>query len=699
MTDAELVELTRGGESKAYAGLVERHRAALQRLCLRVTGNRPDAEELAHDAFVEGYLKLAQLRDPEKFLPWLRALALNLCRAWYRRRQREAPEPREEELAAAPETPEDRSRAVRRGIGRLSRGHRLALLLHYWEGLSYAEVAQFLDVPVGTVMSRLHRARRELQDRMLEPEEEDGMEEVDDEQFTREVQAEIAVLLRLFREQPEARERLQVILQRSPERLPALVREADGPTRANLALLLRRLGRGAREALLGAALSRDRALREPARDVLKQYVALPRSGDGPAVRMAAGQVYLLLEALPAEPGTEEEVVDLLLEWLDSAPQEETRLLLVNLLLCYPEQAWPRLRERFWSALPAELSRGETLFALCRYGVRFGAELVAPLRDGNAARKTRALAGAEALARSLAESAALPPEHSESQWRQEARFRRKWPAVLPTQRDTNTAAALADACAELARNPDPALRESAVRTLGVLGAAAHVSTLLEAGRDPVVGVRTAALRALGETGSPGAVALLRETAWDTTNPAAPTAVEMLGRLRVMEAEPWLCALLDPQTPAPAETGTPFRRAAVFALAELGTENARDRLVTVGRFGDPELREAVGRALHRLRPRRAASGPGVVTARLREGAPPPAFSIAPDAAIRALPELRPYKEGELTRLLARTCSDYSSTRRYLVDLGLMTREAGQYTLTPTGEAIWRVEQFVEARYMGC
>jgi RNA polymerase sigma-70 factor, ECF subfamily len=79
MEDSELVQAVRAGDREAFGRLVERYQAAIYRLCLRVTGNIPDAEELAHDSFVEAYLKLSQLRDPEMFAPWLKTVALNLC--------------------------------------------------------------------------------------------------------------------------------------------------------------------------------------------------------------------------------------------------------------------------------------------------------------------------------------------------------------------------------------------------------------------------------------------------------------------------------------------------------------------------------------------------------------------------------------------------------------------------------------------
>src|SRR5438067_935784 len=87
--NSELVERVRAGEREAYGQLVERCQGLIYQLCYGVTGNPSDAEELAHETFVEAYLKLPQLRDPQRFAPWLKTLALNLCRMWYRQRRRE----------------------------------------------------------------------------------------------------------------------------------------------------------------------------------------------------------------------------------------------------------------------------------------------------------------------------------------------------------------------------------------------------------------------------------------------------------------------------------------------------------------------------------------------------------------------------------------------------------------------------------
>src|SRR5437016_5963758 len=86
--DRELVERVLAGEREAYGRLVERCPGLIYHLCYGVTGNPSDAEELAHETFVEAYVKLPQLRDPQRFAPWLKTLALNLCPMCFRQRRR-----------------------------------------------------------------------------------------------------------------------------------------------------------------------------------------------------------------------------------------------------------------------------------------------------------------------------------------------------------------------------------------------------------------------------------------------------------------------------------------------------------------------------------------------------------------------------------------------------------------------------------
>jgi HEAT repeats/Uncharacterized protein conserved in bacteria (DUF2087) len=279
---------------------------------------------------------------------------------------------------------------------------------------------------------------------------------------------------------------------------------------------------------------------------------------------------------------------------------------------------------------------------------------------------------------------------------EARFRWKWAPPRKGDRDPQVLEALAACLAAFLEEERDELREGALRVLGLLKAGAYRESIEAQVRHDHPATRRAALRALAEIGDVRAAPLLLEVARDDDTAAQREAIHALGRLRVAEAEPQLTALLEHPDP---QVG----RAAVFALGDLGGEAAHARLRELGaRSGS--LREAAARALHAANPlhRTPPGGPTPESVPERpkrmveiiRGDAQPPFYIALDAALRALPAVQPYDEGTLSRRVGAVCVDWASTRRQLVEEGLMRREGGIYRFTELGEAVWRVEQFIRA-----
>jgi hypothetical protein len=613
---------------------------------------------------------------------------------WYRQRQRDALADRDEPVS--PETKEAPQRHARMltGLTRLKPSHRLVLLLHYWEGLSYEEVAAFLDVPVGTVMSRLHRARQELR-RLLEEDDMDDDEVVPDEQFRREVEAEISVLLGALDEKPEARERLSLLLRRSPERFVELIRQAENEeVLYDLAVLLRRLGRPAVEVVLSCWQASDPVLQDRALTLLRSALVGRRSSRTglPAAQIARIEAYLLLDALFNAAMSAERKADLLVELLNCGTDEKTLVLLTNALLCYPDEAFGRLMERFWQAeKPEALHRWpDALYALCRMGSRFAGALLEPLHDADPHRQALALDGADALARTLTGSGLDLSVTPDDRVALESRFRRKWAPPLASQRDPAVLQSLADRVASFLKDDRDRVREKALRILGVLGASAYREQIAACTRHARPSTRLAALRALAEVGDQETVPLLTEVAQSGGDAERAAAAWALGQLRAGEAAPLLLELAG-------DRDREVRGAAVSALAELGGEAASAGLEVLARAHA----KYAARSLRRisLRDRKEATARTVqqpMADRIRDGAEPP-FYISLDAAIRALPAIQSYDERQLSRLIAQVCRDFASTRRYLVDEGLMTREGGNYRFTTPGEAVWRVERFILDQYM--
>jgi predicted DNA-binding protein YlxM (UPF0122 family) len=168
--------------------------------------------------------------------------------------------PLEVEPAVAPTAaPEERWELVEENLWRLSPAQRLVLALYYWEGLSYEEIARFIDVPLGTVMSRLHRARQNLKDGAMEGETNNGENEMNPTpDLKKEIDAEIEALARFFGEDPESMERLSVLLVHAPARFAQLIEEMMPAEVDPLVVLLRRLGATAMAVALDCYFGRRR---------------------------------------------------------------------------------------------------------------------------------------------------------------------------------------------------------------------------------------------------------------------------------------------------------------------------------------------------------------------------------------------------------------------------------------------------------
>jgi HEAT repeat protein len=423
-------------------------------------------------------------------------------------------------------------------------------------------------------------------------EDDEEMAGIPDESFKQEVEAEIAVLLTMFGESVDARERLSVILRRSPERFAQLIGQApDEKTLEHLGLLLRRLGRPAMEVALACYFSSDAQLQGQAATLLRRFVAAGKPGpEGmPLGRMARLESYLLLDQLLQASVATAAKARLLDELLEACSEERTSLLLASALLYFREDAFPLLLRRFWGASSsAELYRSNALYALCRTGTRFAAALLEPLQKGDARQQALALAGAEAVARSLRCDWLDLDTVPDDRVALEARFRWKWAPPLKQDRDPAVLQALAASVVAFLDDDRADLREMALHTLGLLRAEAQRDAIQACVRHPHPGTRRAALRALVEIGDAGAAPLLLEVARGGVPAEQREAVRGLGRLGVVEAVPLLTALLDHPDP---EVG----RAAVFAVGEIGGAPARAKLQALLAQPGP-LREAAARALH-------------------------------------------------------------------------------------------------------
>ena len=129
-----------------------------------LTGSRTDAEELAQEAFFQAYRSRSSLRDVEAVKGWLVAILRN-CHSQMRRQGKSRAEVPIDEM---PYEPEDHhacsinALALHQALAKLNEGYRLPVVLFYFQDLSYREISEALELPIGTVMSRLSRARKLL---------------------------------------------------------------------------------------------------------------------------------------------------------------------------------------------------------------------------------------------------------------------------------------------------------------------------------------------------------------------------------------------------------------------------------------------------------------------------------------------------------------------------------------------------------
>ncbi len=140
------------------------------RLSVAILGDEADARDAAQDTFITAWRQIRAVRDPDKFDAWLQRVAVNAARMTHRSRRRrgvrEIPQSRlgpARNEGPAPNPAEADGRLLDGTLRTLDIDQRSLLVLHHLEGRSIAELASILDIPAGTVKSRLHAARRVLQ--------------------------------------------------------------------------------------------------------------------------------------------------------------------------------------------------------------------------------------------------------------------------------------------------------------------------------------------------------------------------------------------------------------------------------------------------------------------------------------------------------------------------------------------------------
>lgn len=181
-SDQHLVESARRGDLRAFDELVTRHRARIFAMIRNMTHNEAEAWDLSQEVFIKAWKALPRFEARARFSTWLYRIAHNLVYDWARKRKLESAGELNDEIFATERidpssttTPSQAQRPdqqlhrselrekIEAALAKLSIHHRQVIVLKDVQGLAYKEIADVMDCSMGTVMSRLHHARKKLQ--------------------------------------------------------------------------------------------------------------------------------------------------------------------------------------------------------------------------------------------------------------------------------------------------------------------------------------------------------------------------------------------------------------------------------------------------------------------------------------------------------------------------------------------------------
>ncbi len=179
-TEPELIARAPRGEEEAFAALFEAHKRRVYSLCLRMTGNTAEAEDLAQEAFLQLFRKISTFRGESAFSTWLHRLAVNVVLMHLRKKGLQQISLDETDNSQDEPVKRDYGSDDRRLVGSVDRiglqnaiaelppGYRTVFVLHDVEGYEHNEIAEIMKCSVGNSKSQLHKARMKLRERLRE---------------------------------------------------------------------------------------------------------------------------------------------------------------------------------------------------------------------------------------------------------------------------------------------------------------------------------------------------------------------------------------------------------------------------------------------------------------------------------------------------------------------------------------------------
>lgn len=183
--DNNLVKKCKNGDEEAFRVLIDKYKADAVNVAYQMTNDPELAEDIAQEAFIRVYKYIGNFKGESKFFTWLYKIILNLCRDYFRRQpdqnflsleeppvssilRRQIPD-----LVENPEKQMEKKelqRMIKEALDTLSFEHRQVIVLKDLQGFTYREIAEIVDIPLGTVKSRLNTARKRLQADLVEKE-------------------------------------------------------------------------------------------------------------------------------------------------------------------------------------------------------------------------------------------------------------------------------------------------------------------------------------------------------------------------------------------------------------------------------------------------------------------------------------------------------------------------------------------------
>ena len=168
LSDHQLVDRTRAGESEAFNELVRRHQLMVYNLSYRFMRDGALAEDMAQEAFLKAYRMLKGFRGDCSFSTWLYRVTSSVCLTELNKRKRRDEVPlgptHERTMSEDPEAPTDTSEIIRQCVGQLPDRYAQIVTLYYLKEQPYEEIAAAMDIPLGTLKTWMHRARKQLRE-------------------------------------------------------------------------------------------------------------------------------------------------------------------------------------------------------------------------------------------------------------------------------------------------------------------------------------------------------------------------------------------------------------------------------------------------------------------------------------------------------------------------------------------------------